>query len=47
MNAIDDLGIRDNTIVIFTADNGPEAPPHGNNTTTVETGIPGSAGPWR
>jgi arylsulfatase len=47
LDAIDDLGIRDNTIFIFTADNGPEAPPQGNNTLTVETGSPGSAGPWR
>ena len=47
LDAIDELGIRDNTIYIFTADNGPEAPPHGNNTLTVETASPGSAGPWR
>jgi arylsulfatase A-like enzyme len=47
LDAIDDLGIRDNTIFIFTADNGPEAAPHGNNTLTVETPTPGSAGPWR
>jgi arylsulfatase len=45
--AIDDLGIRDNTIFVFTADNGPEAAPEGNNTTSVETPYPGSAGPWR
>ena len=47
LDAIDELGIRDNTIFIFTADNGPEAPPHGNVTLTVETSSPGSAGPWR
>jgi arylsulfatase len=47
LDAIDDLGIRDDTIFIFTADNGPEAPPHGNSTLTVETASPGSAGPWR
>lgn len=47
LDAIDELGIRDNTIFIFTADNGPEAAPHGNNTTTIETPSPGSAGPWR
>jgi len=47
LDAIDELGIRDNTIFIFTADNGPEAPPHGNVTLTVETASPGSAGPWR
>jgi arylsulfatase len=47
LDTIDELGIRDNTIFIFTADNGPEAPPHGNVTLTVETASPGSAGPWR
>jgi len=47
LDAIDELGIRDNTIFIFTADNGPEAPPHGNHNLTVETASPGSAGPWR
>ena len=47
LDAIDELGIRDETIFIFTADNGPEAPPHGNTTSTVETGSSGSAGPWR
>ena len=48
LDTIDDLGIRDNTIFIFTADNGPEAPPHGNTgSLTVQTSTPGSAGPWR
>jgi arylsulfatase len=47
LDAIDDLGVRDNTIFVFTADNGPEAAPHGNNSGTVETFIQGSAGPWR
>ncbi len=46
LDAIDELGIRDNTIFIFTADNGPEAA-HGNNTLTLETSTLGSAGPWR
>jgi arylsulfatase len=46
LDKIDDLGIRDNTIVIFTADNGPEAS-QGSNTLTVETSFQGSAGPWR
>ena len=45
LDAIDELGIRDNTIFIFTADNGPEAPPHGNVTLTVETASPGSGDP--
>ena len=47
LDAIDEIGIRDNTTFIFTADNGNEAAPHGNNTTTIETAHPGSAGPWR
>ncbi len=47
LDAVDELGIRDNTIFIFTADNGPEAFPQGSNTVAVETPIPGSAGPWR
>ena len=45
--AVDDLGIRENTIVIFTADNGPEALSAGETSMTVETAIHGSAGPWR
>jgi arylsulfatase len=47
LDTVDELGISDNTIFIFTADNGPEAPPHGNNSLTVETASSGSAGPWR
>jgi arylsulfatase len=47
LDAIDDLGISDNTIFIFTADNGPEAIPEGSSTPSVEYFIPGSAGPWR
>ena len=47
LDTVRELGIRDNTIFIFTADNGPEAPPRGNVTLTVETASPGSAGPWR
>ncbi len=47
LDAVDELGIRDNTIFIFTADNGHEAAPHGNNSTSIETCYPGSAGPWR
>jgi len=46
LDTIDELGIRDNTIVIFTADNGPEMV-HGNNMVTLETTSQGSAGPWR
>ena len=46
LDSIDELGIRDETIVIFTADNGPEAV-HGNSTLTIEASIQGTAGPWR
>ena len=47
LDTIDDLGIAENTIFIFTADNGPEALSAGETSLTVETGINGSAGPWR
>ena len=47
LDTIDELGIADNTIFIFTADNGPEAFDHGNNNLTVEMSAHGSAGPWR
>jgi len=47
LDAIDELGISDNTLFIFTADNGPEAFPEGTNTGTVDTPSPGTAGPWR
>ncbi|MDH3671995.1 MAG: sulfatase-like hydrolase/transferase [Gammaproteobacteria bacterium] len=33
LDAIDKLGIADDTLFIFTADNGPEAFPEGTNTT--------------
>jgi len=46
LDSIDDLGIRENTIVIFTADNGPEMA-YGNNMVSLETTSQGSAGPWR
>ncbi len=44
---VDNLGIAENTIFIFTADNGPEALDFQNTSLTVETAINGSAGPWR
>jgi len=44
---LDRLGIADNTLVIFTADNGPEALSAGETSMTVETAVHGSAGPWR
>jgi arylsulfatase len=47
LSSIDDLGISKNTIVIFTADNGPEALSDGETSLTVETAVHGSAGPWR
>jgi arylsulfatase A-like enzyme len=47
MDTLEELGIEDNTIVIFTADNGPEALGFGSTNLTVETAVHGSAGPWR
>ena len=47
LDSIDELGIADDTIFIFTADNGPEAFDFGNVNLTVEMAIHGSAGPWR
>lgn len=47
LQTIEGLGIEDNTIVIFTADNGPEALSAGETSMTVETSMHGSAGPWR
>ncbi|MBO9419214.1 arylsulfatase [Labrenzia sp. R4_2] len=47
LDTVDELGVSENTIVIFTADNGPEALSSGETSLTVETAIHGSAGPWR
>jgi len=47
LDTIDELGIAENTIFIFTADNGPEALDHGETSMTVETALHGSPGPWR
>ena len=50
LDTIDDLGIGKNTIVIFTADNGPEALDYGHTSLTAmpdSTAINGSPGPWR
>lgn len=47
MDEVDKLGIAENTIFIFTADNGPEALPQNSNSVAVEPTLPGSAGPWR
>jgi len=42
-----ELGIEDDTIVIFTADNGPEASPVGNANISRVPAAQGTAGPWR
>jgi len=47
LDTLDELGVAENTIVIFTADNGPEALSAGETSLTVETAVHGSAGPWR
>ena len=47
LEKIDDLGVAENTIFIFTADNGPEALDSGSTNLTVETATHGSPGPWR
>jgi arylsulfatase len=47
LDTVDELGIRDDTLFIFTADNGPELLAEGSNTPSVEYFIPGSPGPWR
>lgn len=46
-NKIKELGIENNTIFVFTADNGPEALNYGSTSITVEGAFQGSAGPWR
>ncbi len=47
LDTLDELKIADNTIFIFTADNGPEALESGSTSLTVETAFHGSPGPWR
>jgi arylsulfatase len=47
LDTLDQMGIADNTIFIFTADNGPESLSPGETSLTVETAIHGTAGPWR
>jgi len=45
--ALEQTNQLDNTIFVFTADNGPEAVPNGTNTVAVQTANNGSAGPFR
>ena len=47
LDSIEQLGVSENTIFIFTADNGPETTGHGNVSLSVEPTIQGSPGPWR
>ena len=47
LDTLDELGIADDTILIFTADNGPEALGYESTSMTVETAVQGSPGPWR
>jgi arylsulfatase len=47
LDTLDDLGIANDTIFIFTADNGPEALGYGSTNFTTETTMHGSPGPWR
>lgn len=47
VQALEDAGVAENTVVIFTADNGPEAVPVGNANVSPTPPVQGSAGPWR
>jgi arylsulfatase len=47
LDTLDELDIAEETLFIFTADNGPEALSAGETSLTVETAQHGSAGPWR
>lgn len=47
VKAIDDAGVAENTIVIFTADNGPEAVNVGSNDVALTPHAQGTPGPWR
>jgi len=48
LDSVDELGIRDDTLFIFTADNGPELLAEGSESGTVtDYMISGAPGPWR
>ena len=47
VDAIEAAEVRDDTIVIFTADNGPEAVRVGSNDFASQAHAQGTAGPWR
>lgn len=47
VDAIEAAGVSDDTVVIFTADNGPEALPIGNANVSPVPAVHGTAGPWR
>lgn len=47
VDAIEAAGVSDDTVVIFTADNGPEALPVGNANVSPVPAVHGTAGPWR
>ncbi len=46
-DALEAAGVAENTVVIFTADNGPEALPVGNANVSPVPAVHGTAGPWR
>ncbi len=46
-DALDAAGVAEDTIVIFTADNGPEALPVGSSNISRIPAAQGTAGPWR
>ncbi len=47
LDTIERLGESENTIFIFTADNGPETTGYGIDSFSVEPALQGSPGPWR
>lgn len=47
VEALETAGVSEETVVIFTADNGPEAQPAGSSNVSPSPPVQGSAGPWR